>query len=208
MYTPTHTRFGPFVVGALLACNVRHANKNQINSIFGTLTMWVLTIMSLVIIFIPCLPADDEVPIEGQFFATTALRTLAAASVAFLLYRTLVPTTHPWHWSMLTSFLSLSLWTPIAEMSYCSYLIHFRILMELSFRTKLRDFFQIRIPDHFDDKRVSDWLVVLGQLICWGSLVSFTISIIMHHCIEKPCLRLSDHYLKTQIFAIKESKDQ
>ena len=62
----------------------------------GVIMCWIFTAMSLALIFIPCLPADDDAPMEAQFVATAALRNIAATSVAFLLYRALVSCRQRW----------------------------------------------------------------------------------------------------------------
>jgi peptidoglycan/LPS O-acetylase OafA/YrhL len=95
MYNPTHTRYGPFAVGGILGCNLFLANlstgeKRKGNgkgvSWWYRAQGWFWTLNSVIMLAIPCLPSDDNAPIEAQFFATAALRTIAAASGAYLLY--------------------------------------------------------------------------------------------------------------------------
>lgn len=204
MYMPTHTRCGPYFVGAFLACCVFtarrdvDANKAQQQQqgffkwVFGFFLCWVFTLLALTASVTPCLPADDEVPVEGQFFATAALRTLAATSVAFLLYRTMIPPSHGWHWPLLQSFLSLSIWQPIGDLSYCSYLIHFRILMELALRETSRQMFGLSLPNHFDAARISEWIFFLGKLVFFGTTVSMILSVFMRYLIEVPGIALGN----------------
>ena len=139
MYMPTHTRCGPFFVGGFLASCLftassesesepepRGSNSHSQGSIFYRLfsssVCWLLTAFALVVSLTPCLPADDDVPVEGQFIATAALRTIAATAIAFLLYRALVPPQHAWHWGMLESTLSLPIWAPIVSQLCCAVL--------------------------------------------------------------------------------------
>merc|ERR1719231_1622719 len=212
MYMPSHTRFGPFAVGAVLACNVmlshldnRDGNLKKGGSM-GFIFSWILTTISLAMIITPCLPADDNAPLEAQLFATAALRTLAASSVAFLLYRTLVPeTNHNWHWPMLSSFFSLKLWEPIAKLSFCSYLIHFRLLMELCLRPECQQVLYMIPPTHFDENKLIDWLIYLGKLFVNGTLISFGLSYIMHYYIEIPCLATTDYLFKRRAIASSNS---
>lgn len=69
MYMPTHTRFGPFMVGGVVACSLLLAiekykkstdqsasskvNKNMLATGLG----WIFTVMALVQLSVPCLPA-------------------------------------------------------------------------------------------------------------------------------------------------------
>lgn len=202
MYMPSHTRFGPFAVGAVLACNVMlsHLDNRDGNlkkgGTMGFIFSWILTTISLAMIITPCLPADDNAPVEAQLFATAALRTLAASSVAFLLYRTLVPPNHNWHWPILSSFFCLKIWEPLAKLSFCSYLIHFRLLMELCFRSEFREMLNMIPPNHFDENRMMDWYIYLGKLIVNGALISFGLSFVLHNVVEVPCLVTTDYFCK------------
>ena len=205
MYMPSHTRFGPFAVGAFLACNVmlshRESRESSINkgTTLGFVFSWIFTTISLAMIITPCLPADDNAPIEAQLFATAALRTLAASSVAFLLYRTLVPSYHNWHWPVLSSFFCLKIWEPLSKLSFCSYLIHFRLLMELCFRPQLRSMLNMDPPNHFDENRMMDWFLYLGKLFVNGALISYGLAFIMHYFVEVPCLFVTDYYFKRRV---------
>jgi len=82
MYSRTHTRFGPFAVGGVLACNYYLANwRITLPTVSGKIVSWILTLLSIVQLVIPCLPAADEAPLEAQLIATAALRVLAASSM-------------------------------------------------------------------------------------------------------------------------------
>ena len=133
---------------------------------------------------IPCLPSDDNAPIEAQFFATTALRTIASASGAYLLYTALVPADHVWASPPLSQLLASSYLAPIAELSYCSYLLHFRVLMELCFTHSTRDMLSWGLAP-------GDWVAFMPRLFVVGSGVSFALAFFLHHVVERPFLRIT-----------------
>lgn len=98
-------------------------------------------------------------------------------AVAFLLYRTMVPSSHGWNWPLLTTILSLEIWRPIAKLSFCSYLIHFRILMELTLRESSRRLVGLSLPDNFDAARSSEWIVFMGKFYLVGMMISLSLSV-------------------------------
>jgi len=192
MYMPTHTRFGPFAVGGVLACNLFLAHHKQpaVKSLAGSVMAWLLTFISVGLLVIPCLPAADDAPIEAQFFATASLRIVASISGAFLLYRALVPESHAWHWKMLNSFLSMKVFKPIATLSYVSYLIHFRLLMELNFRSQARaninTFFGL-LSIAKEPVTAQDWSLYVIKLFIVGFALSMLCAFVIHSLVEKPC---------------------
>lgn len=134
MYNPTHTRFGPYAAGALLACTLiltppgpRPASR------LGAMLPMLLTATALANLAVPCIPPEDEVPLAAQHFATSALRLLAAASAALLLFRALVPPEHSWASRVTRALLSSRALALVGSLSYPSYMIHFRLLEYLNF---------------------------------------------------------------------------
>ena len=134
----------------------------------------------------------DEVPLEAQLFVTAALRNMAACSAGLLLYRCLVPREHPWHFSFLTSLLSLPVWKYVAEISFCSYLIHFRLLMEIIYSAPLRQFLGLILPTvvlgetQAVETVVLEWLMIMIKVFGIGIMVSFGLAKLLHELIEKP----------------------
>jgi peptidoglycan/LPS O-acetylase OafA/YrhL len=134
----------------------------------------------------------DEVPLGAQLFVTAALRNLSACSAAFLLFRCLVPKSHPWHFGILNSFLSLSIWKEIANISFVSYLIHLRIIMELIYSSKWRSFFGIIIPAIIPvgaqtyESLLLEWILIMVKIFFVGMCISFAVAKVLHEVIEKP----------------------
>lgn len=191
MYYPTHTRFGPFAVGGVLACNVFMSRlTTSAPSTMSTFLAWMSTVMAAGFLLMPCLPSPDEAPVETQWFATVAIRGFSAIAAATILFRTLVPSVHPWHWSLMTEFLSLPLWKPISSASYFSYLIHFRMLMELSLRKSLRSQIHMlfgALPEADESQFTStDWILFSLKMFAVVFVCSMTVSTILHHAVEKP----------------------
>lgn len=201
MYCPTHTRYGPFAVGGILACNLFFAESGnrggnnesarQSNIYFTFILKWLFTIWSIVTLIIPCLPATDDVPVEGQFIATAGLRIFASIAGSFLLYRSLVPEDHDWHWKLLSSILSLSIFKPIAMLSFCSYLVHFRVILELNFRPELKEKifdFMSYMPfyQNFSRDSAECWIQYIPALFVCTFIFSMGVASILHLLVEKP----------------------
>ena len=84
MYFPSHTRFGPFMVGGVVACCLllsqdKYKNKNKKKEKGGALTLgtvlaWLCTMMAVVQLAVPCLPAP---PIGKPSSHTAAAATTA-----------------------------------------------------------------------------------------------------------------------------------
>lgn len=191
MYTPTHTRYGPFAVGGIMACNLyqaRTADKSPKGTWLGTIACWFFTIQAIIMLVIPCIPqGEEEAPLEAQLFVTAAIRNVASASGAFLLYRALVPSDHPWHWSSVATILSNSALQPIAEISYCSYLVHFRVLLELCYNKASRDI----IAFGLSLDTAEGWIAFMPRLFLAGTAASFLIASVLHVVAERPFLRLA-----------------
>ena len=204
MYSPTHTRFGPFLIGGILACNLALAegSEGKKRSFLGYIMLSIFTLLSIVQILVPCFPPEDSAPIEAQIIATVAIRTLAATAVSFLLYRSLLPSTHSWSWPTLpySDFgynTLLTILVPIANLSYCSYLLHFRILMELAFQPVTHQYLlQLSknklpwIPLEPSDKidNGNEGVKYLWYLFLTGSVVSYIFSYFLHNFVEVPTI--------------------
>lgn len=134
-------------------------------------------------------------------FVTAALRNLSAVSASFLLYRCLVPASHPWHFGLLNSFLSLSIWKHISNITFCSYLIHFRLIMELIYSSQWRSFFGISIPavvpsvGQTIDALVSEWIFLMVKIFVIGTVISFIAAKVLHEMVEKPSAAFIERYV-------------
>lgn len=191
MYSPFHTRFGPFAVGAFLACNVNIANNTKASkmNIVGFILCWFFTLQSIVTLVFPCLPpAPGDVPVIGQHIATAAIRTFASMAISFLMYRCLLSPQHPWHFSLLNNIFSLSVLKPFARLSYCSYLVHFRVLIELCYQPSIKAFLLNGTTAELTT--VDGWIEFMHKLFALGLVVSFAAAFILYKTIEEPCTRL------------------
>lgn len=165
----------------------------------------------------------DEVPLEAQLFVTAALRNLTACSAGLLLFRSLVPPDHPWHFPALASFLSLSVWKHIAAISYCSYLVHFRLLMEVIYSVPMQQMFGFVMPAvalststtttasaESMDALVTEWLWLMGRVLVVGMGVSFIVAKILHEGVEKPAANLIEKFIfsKKQLSSSLSQKEK
>ena len=193
MYNPTHTRIGPFFVGAVVACNVFLAARvpPKQRTLLGAAASWVFTLLALVQLIVPCLPPDDDVPVIGQHIATAALRTLSSAAAGFLLYRCLVPKEHGWHWGALNSVLSWRAFAPIATLSYCSYLVHFRVIMELNFRPNVHSRILSILPLRATPSSQAElYIEYIPKLFVLATVGSLLVSAVLYWAVEKPAAAL------------------
>ena len=210
MYSPTHTRFGPFLIGGILACNLAltdtstASTKKSGGSILGYVLLSLFTLLSIVQILVPCFPPEDTAPVEAQFFATVAIRTLASAAVGFLLYRSLLPSNNSWAWpsmSVITPAYNIleSILVPLANLSYCSYLLHFRILMELAFQPVTHQYLlqlskgkspwtPLQVGDKIDSG--DEGIKYLWYLFLIGSVLSYVCSFFLYNLVERPTMSL------------------
>lgn len=140
----------------------------------------------------------DETPLETQYFVTIAIRVLSSIAAAFLLFRALVPSSHAWHSPVLNSLLSMKIWKRISDISYCSYLLHFRMMLELVYSKPLRGIFGLALPgvltvvaDPENTALIADlagaWIQYICKLFLVGTILSFAVSFVMHETYEKPC---------------------
>mmetsp|Transcript_15066 Transcript_15066/g.22667 ORF Transcript_15066/g.22667 Transcript_15066/m.22667 type:complete len:130 (-) Transcript_15066:75-464(-) len=117
---------------------------------------------------------------------------MIACAAGYILYSVSVPSEHPFYSPLIASFLSLPFFRPIAELSFCSYLIHFRLLMEMILNPTVREFTGIWLPSVISSGTVSvsdlstEWIsyILLNSLL--GAVISLALSYIMHHIVEKP----------------------
>ena len=198
MYNPTHTRFGPYAAGALLACNVviAQASTAKASSKKGgwSFVSLVLSAVALGNLAVPCMPAADEAPVEAQLFATAALRQLSAASMALLLYRALV-SGHAWYSPVLRAGLSFRPLGLVGAVSYPSYLLHFRILEYLNFHGYAMppgscDLLRARGMDCVPAAEASEWVAYMIRLFAMGTFISLTVSAVFHLAVERPLIEI------------------
>jgi peptidoglycan/LPS O-acetylase OafA/YrhL len=193
MYNPTHTRFGPYAAGALLACSLVLATSGSGAAASGAATgepagaaprraspaALVCTASALANLALPCVPPEDEVPLAAQHFATAALRVLSAASAALLLYRALVPQQHRWASGAARAVLSSRALAAIGRVSYPSYLLHFRLLEFLNFSGALG-----RPAAASED--AAAWVGYMLRLFVTGAALSLAVAALFQAAVEKP----------------------
>lgn len=196
MYNPTHTRMGPFFVGGFLACSVYISRQYPLKTSqyhwFHQCIAWISTGFALIFLIIPCLPAEDTAPMEAQLFATATLRILVSIAGSILLYRCLVPQLHDWYWRGLSDFLSLNIFHPFSKLTYCSYLLHFRIILELNFTKQYHEYI-INFPGNpFNDIYIN----YMPKLFILTLIISLLLSIVLHYVIEVPTMKFMNNLFK------------
>jgi peptidoglycan/LPS O-acetylase OafA/YrhL len=123
---------------------------------------------------------------------TVAFRTLAATASAYLLYRSLLPSSHPSSLPALSSFLSFPPFKFLASISFCSYLIHFRLLMEMILNPKFRMITGLSLPsvvitaEASLDTLVNQWLLFIVLNGALATVLSILLSTVFYFGFEKP----------------------
>ena len=144
LYFPTHARFGPYVLGALIAwcLPAPGAAPNGADSapprrgVLRSLPLVFFTLQSLATLGAAMMPPPLDVEALPPFvhaLATIAGPTLGSAAAGFLLYTALVPESSRWHNPWMRSFLS---WRPfrwLADKSFAVNMLHFRLILGLIF---------------------------------------------------------------------------
>ncbi|GAB5358961.1 hypothetical protein AAMO2058_000504000 [Amorphochlora amoebiformis] len=193
LYLPTIPRMGPIFIGVVAACNYIHAKEwsktresnpsaSTIWIIASTLGKWISIFWAFIQLFTPMIPSDpDNAPDAVGLFVTVALRVLSSMAAAILIFSAVVPSSHPWHLGWLGRFLGWDIWLPISKISFASYLIHFKILMEAI----------LRIPPPFvsspaDTPYYFAYVCVMNGV---GLAISFTIATGLHLFVEQPAIR-------------------
>eukprot|EP00510_Aplanochytrium_minuta_P004940 CAMPEP_0184006224 /NCGR_PEP_ID=MMETSP0954-20121128/545_1 /TAXON_ID=627963 /ORGANISM="Aplanochytrium sp, Strain PBS07" /LENGTH=546 /DNA_ID=CAMNT_0026284691 /DNA_START=36 /DNA_END=1676 /DNA_ORIENTATION=- len=192
VYFPMHTRFGPMVVGGLLACTEKYiqlGNVKKYSSLRLTLK-WLMVTWATSQLLLPCIPQEgnaSEIPIEAQVFITVALRTLSSIAAAILLLTCLVPKDHPLHVDFIESLLSNSFLQWVGSISYCSYLIHFRIIQEMTLYYIKPEEGAFTLGNGKDiDAVFIEICVYFAKIFTASLLVSFSLATFLHYCVELP----------------------
>ncbi|CAF2638189.1 unnamed protein product [Rotaria sp. Silwood2] len=184
MYLPVISRYSSFIIGSVLALNLMNANSSNV-TYYGKMKKYLyftLIWLYMLILTTPVEPAEVNHVLLTVVWSIT--RQLFSTSQAFILFSALCPSTHPYHSSWIRSFLSLSIWTPIAKLSYLIYILHFRIAFELIMsNTNLFDLKQSSIDS------LTPICLVLVLIIC------LILAIVWFVLVEKPFERVINQLL-------------
>ncbi|CAM4796219.1 unnamed protein product [Rotaria magnacalcarata] len=183
-YLPVIGRYSSFVIGSILAFNFMNAKNSCVTS-YGKMKKYLyLTLTSLLIFMLTQIVEPDEVNDVILTISLSIIRQLFATSQAFILFCALCPSTHPYHSSLIRSFLSHRLWTPIAKLSYLVYILHFRIGLELIMSNS----------NLFNPKQTSiDCLTLICLLLVL--IICLVLAVVWYIFVEKPFERLIDKIL-------------
>ena len=178
MYLPIPSRYASFVIGSILAFYfIDTKNKTIIH--YGKVKKYVYLILVLVFIILFTTSGEpDNVSPIALTIMISIIRQLFTISQAFILFSTICSSTHPYHSPWIKSFLSLSIWTPFAKLSYLIYVLHFRIAFSLI----------MSHSDFFDPKRFS---IDALTLLCLAIVVTICLilSVIWFVLVEQPFQR-------------------
>eukprot|EP00511_Aplanochytrium_stocchinoi_P009795 CAMPEP_0204866802 /NCGR_PEP_ID=MMETSP1348-20121228/19197_1 /ASSEMBLY_ACC=CAM_ASM_000700 /TAXON_ID=215587 /ORGANISM="Aplanochytrium stocchinoi, Strain GSBS06" /LENGTH=242 /DNA_ID=CAMNT_0052018867 /DNA_START=539 /DNA_END=1267 /DNA_ORIENTATION=+ len=160
---------------------------------------------------LPCIPQEGkggDIPMEAQLFVTVALRTLSSIAAAVLMLTCLVPDDHPLHLGFMKSFFSSPILQWVGSISYCSYLIHFRIIQELTLYYIQPPEGAFEISDGRTVEDVFRWLTIyFAKIYVAAIVVSFLASMFLHHFIELPGIGVKDAIVKWLCQVIEENQN-
>jgi len=200
LYLPTHTRFGPFIVGSMVALLLYRSMTNNGQSmnagnppfsssspaaattisrsiVFGK---WIGLCISFLIIVIPStVRRSNTLPAMWiQFVLTVSIRQIYALAIGFILFVCLVPKEHSYHCSTLAWILSWPIWYPFSVLSYALYLVHYRLQHHLALGF-LR-------PPMNDDLTYDIDAVWILKLYLLSLIIGQLLALIIHVLIEVP----------------------
>ncbi|CAF1165236.1 unnamed protein product [Adineta steineri] len=121
IYLAIPGRYSSFIIGSILAFNLINAKNNTMIR-YGTIkkyTYLTFIFLFMVLLTIPFEP-DTINPVVSTIMISI-IRQIFAISQAFILFSAICPSTHPYYSPWIRSFLSQSIWTPIAKLSYLIY---------------------------------------------------------------------------------------
>ena len=185
LYFPLLGRFGSFLIGSILAVKLKNLRPNS-----GTVTQKIMKYIyfCLVGLYFVLLISPSPAPKEEQTVADQLIviificcaRPVFAICQSFILFSALCPSTHPYHSSWMKKLLSAHFWSPIAKLSYLTYVLHMRLLFELIMNLKWFGFHRYA----FGYSSIAHWLIVF--IIC------LLIACVWHLLVERPLQQYID----------------
>ena len=132
LYFPFWARFGTFLFGSVVSIQLNQIQFKPSPSLSMLIKTAFFVFFTIMVIFLT-LPIVETANLGGilLIFSVCSARPLFACCLSFILYTTLCPSTETLHCRLLKKFLSLSMWRPIAKLSYFVYVLHFRLGLEL-----------------------------------------------------------------------------
>ena len=186
MYFPLVSRYCSFIIGSILAFKLFNVQRRAFSHYSYMKKYTFFTVTSL-FIFILTIPPDTDINRTVLTVMISIIRPLFSISQAFVLFSVLCPSSHPYHSPWAKAFLSLSVWTPIAKLSYLVYVSHFRIILELLLtQTHLFD------PNRFSIDILTVVCVAMVLMIC------LLLSLPWYLLVEKPIERFVNKLLPNQ----------
>jgi peptidoglycan/LPS O-acetylase OafA/YrhL len=186
MYLPILSRYSSFIIGSILAFTIIDVKNKTIisNGKIKKYTYLILISLFMLILATPTEPNTiNDIVLTITF---SIIRQIFSIAQAFILFSTICPSTHPYHSPWIKSFLSLSIWTPIARLSYLIYVLHFRIAFELIMtNSNLFD------PKHFSIDGLT--LICLALVLT----ISLFVSVVWFIFVEKPFERFINTHLSS-----------
>lgn len=127
-YYPTHTRFGPWLIGIVLGFVIFHVKKTQKPVKFSKpllLVFWFLSLATLTTCaFCGHHLIDKEFNLYEHALYTTFVRPSWTVALAWVIFACTFGYGGPVSW-----FLSLPFFQVLSRFTFCMYVLHFTVLM-------------------------------------------------------------------------------
>lgn len=192
-YVNLHTRFGPFIAGAIAAYLMcYHAQGlSRLRSrtrLFSALS--ILALVTLLALLCPS-PYQEEASLMASRIHIGLLRNVFGVALAWMMLVCLGPAgvLEP-----IRKFLGWKIWYPIAQLSYSMYLLHYLIVVIVlaNIMANLKHFNMLGVGMSFPYA----WLVLaffLSLIIC------IPLSLLLCVLVERPFMRLRDYWSNKQV---------
>lgn len=193
MYVNLHTRFGPFVSGALAAYlmfyhkdTVEKLRQNRL--LFNGLSLLALAALVFTLGFNPYHPNDN---LWASRWHLALDRNLFGIALSWVILATLG---NPGLLRPVRYFLSLKLWYPFAQLSYSMYLIHYIVVILAlnNLLANLKHFGLVEPGMTFPYL----WLIPTFFL---ALLVTVPLAMVLYLAVEKPFMNLRDHLSSARV---------
>ena len=201
LYLPMHTRYGPITIGGLLACaEQRLLSGRSSASATQSLAKYLLVGWATSQLILPMIPQDGDptdIPLAAQFFITVFIRSLAALAGGILLLTAVLPEGHAWRLGSLADFLKFPIFTYVGTVSYCSYLLHFRILWEIILRYYRPSRPFVQAEGESVEEVMQRLQIYMVQVYLMAVATTMLLSTLMHQLVELPGLALRAKLLES-----------
>ncbi|PCJ43076.1 MAG: hypothetical protein COA99_07925 [Moraxellaceae bacterium] len=186
IYDNLYTRYGAFICG-IGAQYIYHYQREKMTDFFlstlpGKASIFFSLVISITLLEFNPLKSDIVLPEWAIVSFIGLYRNIFSLCIALLILAMLVNSRHV---SWLTRFLSLRIWYPFAQLTYCAYLIHIPIIIvTLSILNKVYVTYDLTF--YYGDYK----LLIITFAV--ASTLTYFVSAIIYFSLERPMMTFRD----------------